>query len=214
MPQRLLSYACRHEPGHPHWVRLTETCAHMMSDRKRELKCSGKSYSMDTDLHTVDTFPANHLVACSDSSRADLKSLCPCEDCAKEHGTLWEANDSKRTTIGYVAMYGGSLVDHFTTTCPRTCHSTESELVASAAASKRMLAMKRLLQNAPMHKGNKLNGRPGPTLHGQPVLHQNVLKAGCPIEDPHFNVLRGWLQNLPLRSNLDEKVFFGGFSLR
>ena len=38
--------------------------------------------------------------------------------------------------------------------------------------------------------------------------------ARCPIEDPHFNILRGWLQNLPLRSNLDEKVFFGGFSLR
>ena len=38
--------------------------------------------------------------------------------------------------------------------------------------------------------------------------------ARCPVEDPHFNVLRGWLQNLPLRSNFDEKVFFGEFSLR
>ena len=37
--------------------------------------------------------------------------------------------------------------------------------------------------------------------------------ARCPIEDPLFNVLRGWLQNLPLRSNMDEKVFFRGFSL-
>ena len=37
--------------------------------------------------------------------------------------------------------------------------------------------------------------------------------ARCPIEDPYFNILRSWLQNLPLRSNLDEEVFFGGFSL-
>ena len=61
----------------------------MMSDRKRELKYSAKSYSMDTDLRTVDAFPANHLAACSDSSHADLKSLCPCEDCTKDHGTPW-----------------------------------------------------------------------------------------------------------------------------
>ena len=166
----------------------------MMSDRKRELKCSAKSYSMDTDLQTVDAFPANHLVARSDSSHADLKSLRPCEDCAKDHGTPWEANDSKRTTIGHVATYGGSPVDHFTTTCPRTHHSTESELVASAAASERMLAMKRLLQSTPMHKGDKLNGNDLVPLYMdnqscmKMCLNKHYAKRGAHSDLKHFKV--------------------------
>ena len=179
-------------PGHAHWLKLTETGAHMTSDRRRKLEYSGKSYSMDTDLETVDTFPATHLVAYSDSSHADLKSLCPCEDCSQEHGMPWEANDSKRTTIGHVAMYAGSLVDHFTTTCPRTYHSTESELVASAAASKRLLAIKRLLQHTPMHTGSKLNGNDLVPLYMdnqsciKMCLNKHYTKRGAHIDLKYF----------------------------
>ena len=200
----------QNNPGAPHWKQLTHTAAHMTAHRKRAIVYTSRNYTRKIDQTTQHTFPAAHLIAACDSSHADLSpALCPCEDCARDHGVTWEANDSMRTSVGYIATYAGGCVDHLTTTCPRTYHSTESELVASAIACKRLLAIKRLIQNTPAHKDAPLNGTKSLVplyMDNQSALtmclHKGYTKRGAHIHLKHFKARELHNTELDLRKIL------------
>ena len=114
-----------------------------------------------------------------------------------------------RTSVGYIATYAGGCVDHLTTTCQRTYHSTESELVASAIASKRLIAIKRLIQNTPPHRDAPLNGAKSLVplyMDNQSALtmciHKGYTKRGAHIHLKHFKARELHKSELDLRKIL------------
>jgi hypothetical protein len=91
----------------------------------------------DTELHSY-----------CDSSHANQPGICPCAECEQESGITYLMNDAYKTSISHVHMYCNAPVAWKAgVTGTRQHNSTESEIIACTEGSKKLICIKRLLEN-------------------------------------------------------------------
>jgi len=121
---------------------LQPTAACLVGTAKQGMRYTSKPKELKTSDTESTTIAPGELVVMTDSSHAELATLCACAACAQQSGMTWTENQSRMSYIGFVAVYAGSLIDFYARVCKRTHSSTESELQAASEGTKRTIALR------------------------------------------------------------------------
>ena len=139
-----------HQPHEDHWHLLIHVCQYLHGTMSMGTHFRPGPMRIPTKLtvNDVDNHEGSQLIAYSDSSHADLNWLCMCPDCKRKHLATDATDDSKCSTVSYVAMFASGIVDSFSTvdTIQRYGSPNDSETAALAKSSKRIAHMKMIAE--------------------------------------------------------------------